>query len=216
MGTYTATVQVKLSGDFAFFIRAERKIVRTSYPIMTPSVARGALKSILWKPDFHYRIKRITVLKNPVFHSILRNEIVQKANSNTNFMTKPKDKFSDDMRQLKHLLVLKDVSYIVDADIALEAESSQSIIKYESMFNRRLSKGQCFQHPYLGTREFSAQFEMPTGEEVAIDWTDSLGTMLFDVRYPIKGAVTIPYFFNAHINNGVMEIPDYLYEEMRR
>lgn len=214
--TYTAKVKAKFSGDFALFTRPEGKVERTSYPIMTPSAARGALEAILWKPEFHYRIRRIIVLKKPVFHSILRNEVARKANISPRFMKKPESTYTDDMRQLRHALILKDVSYIVEADIVLEADSSQKITKYESMFNRRLSKGQCFHRPYLGTREFSAQFEMPTGEERFIDWTDSLGTMFFDFRYPEKGSVTIPYFFNAHVNNGVMEVPDYLYEEVHR
>jgi len=212
---YTSNVKVKFSGDYALFARPEGKVERVSYPLMTPSGARGALEAILWKPEFHYRIRSISVLKRPQFYSILRNEVEKKAHITRTFMKNPKDVFADNMRQLRHSLVLRDVSYIVDASIVVESDSPQKIIKYEQMFKRRLSKGQCFYQPYLGAREFSAHFEEPTGDEMPIDWTDSLGSMFFDFKYPEKGSVTIPYFFNAHVEKGVMEVPDYLYEEVR-
>lgn len=213
---YTANVSAKFSGDYALFTRPEGKVERVSYPIMTPSAARGALEAILWKPEFHYRIRSITALKKPKFYSILRNEVGRKAYITSKFMKEPENRYTDEMRQLRHSLVLKDVSYIVDATIVVYSDTPQKIIKYDQMFKRRLSKGQCFHRPYLGTREFSAHFEKPTGKERLIDWTDSLGSMFFDFKYPGKGSVTIPYFFSAHVEKGVMKVPDYLYEEVNR
>lgn len=216
MRLYTSNVRVKFSGDYALFTRPEGKVERVSYPLMTPSAARGALESIFWKPEFHYRIRSITVLKKPQLYSVLRNEVANKAHITKRFMEDPDNRFADDMRQLRHALVLRDVAYIVDATIVVESDTPKEIIKYEQMFKRRLAKGQCFYQPYLGTREFSARFEEPTGDEVGIDWTDSLGSMFFDFKYPAKGSVTIPYFFNAHVEDGVMEVPNYLYEEVHR
>lgn len=215
MKVYQSNIRVKFSGDYALFTRPEGKVERVSYPIMTPSAARGALESIFWKPEFHYRIRSVSVLKRPQFYSIVRNEVSSKASVTKTFIENPTDVFADDIRQLRHSLVLRDVAYIIDATIVVKSDSPDKIIKYEQMFKRRLAKGQCFYQPYLGTREFSAQFEEPTGNEKPIDWTDSLGSMLFDFRYPEKGSVTIPYFFNARVENGVMKIPDYLYEEVR-
>lgn len=214
MDVYTSNVKVKLSGDYALFTRPEGKVERVSYPLMTPSSARGALEGILWKPEFHYRIRSISVLKKPQYYSILRNEVASKAYITKKFMDEPEDRFVDDMRQLRHSLVLRDVSYIIDATIVVRSDSPKKVIKYEQMFKRRLSKGQCFYQPYLGTREFSARFEEVKGDEEPIDWTDSLGSMLFDFKYPKKGSVTIPYFFNAYVEKGVMEVPNYLYEEV--
>lgn len=213
---YTANIKVKFFGDYALFTRPEGKVERVSYPIMTPSAARGALEAILWKPEFHYRIRSITALKKPKFYSIVRNEVAQKANISKKFMEKPENKYTGDMRQLRHSLVLKDVAYLVEATIVVQSDSPKGIIKYEQMFKRRLVKGQCFYQPYLGTREFSASFKGVTGDEKPIDWTDSLGTMFFDFKYSEKGSVTIPYFFTAQVEQGVMEIPNYLYEEVLR
>lgn len=210
------TVRVKVFGDFALFTRPEGKVERVSYPMMTPSAARGLLEAIFWKPEFKYRIKKITALKKPQFHSIVRNEVSKKASFNKKTMQSPQDVFTDDMRQLRHSLVLKEVAYIIEAAIILQPGTEARIEKYEAMFNRRVTKGQCFHRPYFGTREFSAHFEAVDGTECPVDWTDLIGPMFFDFRYPEKSGLTIPYFFQAEINKGVMEIPAYLYEEVYR
>lgn len=209
-------VQVKVWGDGALFTRPEGKVERVSYPIMTPSAARGVLEAILWKPEFKYRICSIAALTKPKFHSIVRNEVENKASISKKFMKQPENRYTDDIRQLRHSLYLKDVAYIIQAEIVLLEETSHPIEKYESMFTRRVAKGQCFSRPYLGTREFSAQFAPVAETDLAIDWTDDLGPMFFDYRYPHQGSVVIPYFFNATVNKGVMHIPQELYKEVYR
>ncbi|WP_336822039.1 type I-C CRISPR-associated protein Cas5c [Sporosarcina sp. USHLN248] len=210
----TTKVQVKVWGDGALFTRPEGKVERVSYPLMTASAARGVLEAILWKPEFQYRICSISALKYPTFHSIIRNEVDSKASITKKFMEQPEDKYADDMRQLRHSLYLKDVSYIICAEIVLQLDTEQPIEKYEAMFTRRVQKGQCFSRPYLGTREFSANFGPVSATDTPINWTEEIGPMFFDYRYPKNGTTVIPYFFNASVQEGVMYIPQHLYEEV--
>ena len=56
-------VSVRVWGDFACFTRPEMKVERVSYPIMTPSAARGVLEAIFWEPQMCYRIDQILVVK---------------------------------------------------------------------------------------------------------------------------------------------------------
>lgn len=212
----TTNIRVKVWGEGALFTRPEGKVERTSYPTMTPSAARGILESILWKPEFKYLIHNITALHPPKFHSIIRNEVENKATINRPFMENPVHRYADDMRQLRHTLYLKDVSYVIEAEIKLLPTTKEPIEKYESMFNRRVKKGQCFSRPFLGTREFSAHFGEVDGSEKRIDWTDELGPMFFDYYYPKKGSVVIPYFFSASVENGTMKVPQHLYKEVYR
>lgn len=209
-------VKMKVTGEYALFTRPEGKVERVSYPLPTPAAARGIFEAILWKPQIRYEIKSIQVLKQSKFYSIVRNEVATKAAVNSSTMGNPKDYFTDDYRQLRHSLMLKDVAYILEARIVLQPGALDPIEKYLAMFQRRLEKGQCFHRPYLGTRECSAQFGPPLEEDIPIKWTDSLGPMFFDFRYPSEKSVTIPYFFNAEIIDGVMEVPAYLYEEVNR
>src|SRR3984885_4814906 len=56
-------VSVKVWGEFALFTRPELKVERVSYPMMTPSAARGVLDAILYKPQMSWHVRRISVLR---------------------------------------------------------------------------------------------------------------------------------------------------------
>lgn len=91
--------------------------------------------------------------------------------------------------------------------------------KYLAIFERRASKGQCFNQPYLGTREFSCSFKLikdfETNPAKPIDETRELGFMLYDMDFTnIEDPK--PMFFPARIENGVVNIPYYTSEEIRR
>lgn len=70
-------ISLEVWGDFACFSRPECKVERLSYPIITPSAARGILSAIYSKPVVFYRqVKRIEVLKPIKYISFKRNEVV--------------------------------------------------------------------------------------------------------------------------------------------
>src|SRR3989442_11709207 len=78
-----APLEVKVWGAYACFTRPEMKAERVSYPVMTPSAARGLLEAIFWKPEISWQVREIWVL-NPIHHfSILRNEVKHKAAPST-------------------------------------------------------------------------------------------------------------------------------------
>src|ERR1700709_1108292 len=71
-------VRLKVSGARACGTRAEMKVERVSYDVMTPSAARGILEAIHWKPAIKWVVDSIHVL-NPVrFQSTRRNEVGSK------------------------------------------------------------------------------------------------------------------------------------------
>ena len=74
--------------------------------------------------------------------------------------------------------------------------------KYAEMFKRRVKKGQCFR-PYLGCPEFAAMFAEPgESDEVLTGWNESLGLMLYDIRFDPTG--NRPGFFDAKVTGGVL------------
>lgn len=202
-------VRVKVTGDFACFTRPDLKVERMTYPCMTPSAARGVLDAILWKPEFQWYIRRIVVL-NPVrFMSIKRNEINSKQGKNPIVI--------EEKRAQRNTVLLRDVAYIIEASIFMNnATDKRMYEKYvgmtenrEGLFPRRVKKGQCWRRPYLGTREFSAEFMSPEGNEQPIQETIPIGSMLFDIFYDDKGKPQ-PLFFEAVIRDGVLncEVPE--------
>lgn len=214
--TMAPPVKVKVWGDLALFTRPEAKVERVSYPVITPSAARGVLEGIFWKPEFKYIIRSIQVLKPVQYYSILRNEVSSIVPGNIKTSNRPF--FADADRQQRHSLMLRNVAYIIEADIILMSHATEDVAKYRAIFRRRVSKGQCFHRPYLGTRECSAHFAEPSHEDKPIAHSENLGMMLFDIKFPhdlvMKNATAVPYFFDARLNEGVLTVPHHLYQEV--
>src|SRR5947199_5838148 len=79
-GTHTLEVW----GDLASFTRPEMKVERFSYPVITPSAARGIFDAIHWdgkrdghliRPYFHWQVTRIEVLVMSRYIALRRNEV---------------------------------------------------------------------------------------------------------------------------------------------
>lgn len=167
---------IRVGGDFACFTDPNLKVERVSYPAMTPAAARGILEAIFWKPAFRWEVRSITVLKPIKTLSVMRNEIEERQAA--------KPIVVEEKRQQRISLILKDVEYVIAADMVL-VWKNERIEKYKDQFRRKLECGACHHTPYLGTREFAAWFEPASGNEmpeVTID-KQYLGVMLFDTAY---------------------------------
>jgi len=210
------TFCLEVSGPFACFTRPEMKVERVSYDVITPSAARSVFEAILWKPQIRWRITRIEVL-NPIrWINLRRNEVgavistrnVQQAmnagNGNLGL-------YIEDERQQRAGLFLRDVAYRLHAELTLSPKANDPLVKYTEMFARRASKGQCVNQPYLGCREFAADFRLvadPATERPAIDETRDLGWTLHDLDFT-NPTDPQPRFFRAEMKNGVIFVPDF-------
>jgi len=190
MKTNYSPLEVRVWGSFACFTRPEMKVERVTYPVPTPSAARGILEAIFWKPEFTWRITEIWVL-NPInYYSVLRNEVNSKANrrSATGWEKRGGGYKATADRAQRHTLALYDVDYIIRAHIELSPDIDAHPVKYIEQFRRRVRKGQCFHRPYLGNREFAAHFAEPDGSEQPIAQSMSHGRMLYDLDYKSEDA----------------------------
>lgn len=153
-------VSLKVWGDFACFTRPEMKSERVSYDVMTPSAARGILEAIYWKPAITWIIDRIHVLLPIRFTTIRRNELGGKMPYGTVKSAMkggiPPYVFIEDDRQQRAALLLRNVAYVIDAHFDVAGDDANTA-KHKEMFLRRARKGQCFNQPYLGCREFPPQ-----------------------------------------------------------
>lgn len=210
-------VSVKVWGRLACFTRPEMKVERVSYEVMTPSAARGILEAVFWKPEFQWRVQEIHVLRPIRRISLLRNELKSKLAFSTvrKWATEDEHYFIEEDHTQRHTLALQNVAYTILADVHLRRHADAvDSAKYRDQFRRRVARGQCFQRPYLGCREFVADFAPPDGSETPISRTEDLGRMLFDMNYGTKGDRITPRFFQARLQEGVLHVPQRLYEEM--
>ncbi len=210
---------LEVSGEFACFTRPEMKVERVSYDVITPSAARAIFESILWKPAIRWQIVRIEVL-NPIrWINLRRNEVgsVVPVSKVKSVMKQGKGHlglYADEDRQQRAGLFLRDVHYRLHARFEL-LDKKENPAKYSEMFERRVRKGQCFNQPYLGCREFSCDFRPTNGSGASpIAETRDLGWMLYDLDYS-DGGSPCPRFFNARMEKGVIDVPEWDGEEVR-
>jgi CRISPR-associated protein Cas5d len=196
--------RLKVWGENACFTRPEMKVERVSYDVMTPSAARAIMEAILWKPAIRWVIDRIDVLKPIRWESVRRNEL------GTVMSARTRGIYIEDCRQQRASLILRDVAYTIHAHFEMteRAGPNDSVTKFQEMFLRRAEKGQCFNTPYLGCREFSASFELlpmkctlpePIKEDLALGW------MLNDLDFSVEPPQ--PRFFRAKMSAGVINVP---------
>lgn len=211
-------------GDMACFTRPELKVERVSYDVITPSAARAVFESIFWKDAIRWEVTKIEVLNPIKWTAIRRNEVGAVAGKNI------KSIYIEEKRQQKNALLLKDVRYRIYAKLIFipvrdrknmkhDPGSDENPGKYNAMFERRAAKGQCFNQPYLGTREFAASFRLidKNAEDLrpAIDENRDFGIMLYDMDFSdIKNVQ--PMFYRAKMVQGVIMVPAYNSEEILR
>lgn len=232
MEYYDKEFCLEVWGPMACFTRPELKVERVSYDVITPSAARAIFEAIFWKPAIHWQVTKIEVINPIKWTSVRRNEVGAVASKNPIYI--------EDKRQQKNSLLLKDVRYRIWARLefipkwkrqetknpVIDLEESELLHrdenpgKYNAMFERRASKGQCFNQPYLGTRECVASFRLvnPETEEMAAPISENrdLGIMLYDMDFEQNLKNPPAMFYRAKMENGVIIVPPKNSEEILR
>jgi CRISPR-associated protein Cas5d len=207
-------IQFLAHGPRACFTRPEMKAERVSYDVMTPSAARGMLENVYWKPAIKWKVDSITVLNQVRFETFRRNEVGNKlsyANARSAYNNNA-DIWLDatSVRQQRATTYLVDVSYLVTAhfDLTEKAGPEDTCEKHYNIALRRLRKGQCFNQPYFGCREFPASVEIveegtqiPTSYYAGTGEID-LGYMLYDIDFDHEME---PMFFRAKMVDGLID-----------
>jgi len=209
-------IVIRVRGDYALFTRPEMKVERMSYDIITPSAARGIIEAIYWKPSIRWVIDKIHVLNEIEFTNIRRNEVSEKISENVarRIIKGAKEPFylaTNDVRQQRAAMVLKNVDYVIEAHFEMlpeKADPDDTVEKHYNMVIRRLRKGQYFSAPCLGTREFDAKVEFIEDGVIPksqLTGTRDLGWMLYDMDFSNPQDIT-PKFFKAEMRAGVIDL----------
>ncbi len=186
---------------------------RASYPLPTPSAARNILDSICWKPEMRWIVTSISLLNPVKYGSVKRNEVQSKlsplsvkrwmANSSA-FEPLRAGAGTDTDGTPRNTLLLRDVAFVIEAyPHVFDTKGDNTPQKYAAMLMRRAEKGQCYQRPSLGCREFAANFEPATASDQPQPISEDLGRMLYDIVFRPDG--NRPVFFSARLENGVMD-----------
>jgi CRISPR-associated protein Cas5d len=231
------TQVLEVWGDLACFTRPEMKVERFSYPVITPSAARGIFDAIYWegirenggatiRPYFYWQMSRIEVFTQPKYVALRRNEVKDKGPSESEVFrwaegrAEPEPVWADGNeakdkgRTQRQTMALKGVRYRLHAHIEPKREFVKDTAKFNEMFRRRASRGQCFQQPYFGCREFPAYFKPVEDCQTPVSWDADLGWMVYDVfdlgQQSVEGTRPFISLFKATVKGGVLDVPHYL------
>lgn len=199
-------VHIRCSGPTALFANPHFRADPLSYPVPTPSALKGLVKSIYWKPEFEWEIRRFVVLNPIQFDTSVSTSIKMPGK---------------DGRTQTTCTVLVDVAYMVSAEAVVNPlRSRDTADRYEHEFVRRLNAGQNFHTPTFGRKEYLAFVEhVSVQEALRVQGTpDSrkLGRMLLDLVPLSPGADTYrSVFYGPEMKEGVVYVPESAYARDR-
>jgi CRISPR-associated protein Cas5d len=203
---------MRVKGMFACFSRPELKVERVSYAVPTPSAVCGIYSAVLWKPAIRWHVQRIHVCRPIQFVAFRRNEVNSVASAPAEETIRNGGPaptfFADTDRAQRNTVALYDVEYVFESFFTMTegAGESDNVTKFVDMFQRRLEKGQCFMTPYLGCREFSAEFS-PAEEPIRpVKDDQDLGLMLWGISFTPSG--NRAHFFRARLEKGTVHVPE--------
>jgi CRISPR-associated protein Cas5d len=196
------------SGRFACWTRPDLKVERVSYPVPTPSGARGVVEAVFWKPEVSVVIRRIEVLSPIRWTRITRNEVTNIITDDwlTRARTDPGHRFdAAEQRDQRSTLLLRDVRYRIHFQYVMRPHASGPVAKYRDQFRRRVERGACYQQPFLATREFSAAFG-PATDKIPEPFDLEPFIMLHSIDYGDRGH-EIYSWFAAEVRGGILDVP---------
>ena len=169
----TYPIAMELAGSTAMWTRPDTGDSPVSYPAPTCSAVKAIFESILWGPAVEIIPAKVELCAPIQYHSYI-----------TNYggpLRSGKSLAKGDSFQLL-ATVLIDVCYKLYAVVRPNREKNrlpESALRwdsrttspghaYQSIFHRRLKRGQCYSIPALGWREFTPSYFGPLRDETAV------------------------------------------------
>jgi CRISPR-associated protein Cas5d len=160
------------------------------------------LEAVFWKPQFRWQVTEIWVLRPVRYQSLFRNEITQRQTLAGGYIDVAES------RTQRHTLALRDARYRIHATVEVHPDCDDDPAKFRDQFRRRIERGACFHRPYLGCREFAADFGPASTSDAPLNLDQDLGIMLYDIDYiPDGDGRGTPMFFHAQLDRGVVRVP---------
>lgn len=209
-------IQMEVSGNTAMWTRPDTGDCPVSYPAPTYSAVKAIFESILWGPDIEIIPRKVELCAPIQYHSYATNyggplRSSGHIRNNNNYQL--------------YATVLIDVCYKLYAEVIPNWKKSKLPEKamewdqkttspghaYQSIFQRRLKRGQSYSIPILGWKEFTPSYfgELRSTTHVLSDMPPipipSMLRQVFPGGY--KSEVSFQYYQNLTIQNGTLIYP---------
>ena len=215
MTTHPYPIQMEIAGHTAMWTRPDTGSCPVSYPAPTYSAVKAIFESILWGP-----VIEIVPIKAEICNPIQYHSYA----TNYGGPLRENDKIKTNNNYQQFATVLTDVCYKLYAEVIINRKKDNLPINainwdkkttspghaYQSIFQRRLKRGQCYAIPTLGLKEFTlsyfGEFRSDTNAESKITITiPSMLRQVFSEGY--NSNVSCIYDQNIKIENGVLIYP---------
>jgi CRISPR-associated protein Cas5d len=199
------TIRVWVRAAHAFFADPTTS-GKNSYPVITPSAARGLLENVYKKPEFRYRINRIGIIKAGTTFSVVTNDVKNRAGAT------PIDPTRDEHHTQQLTVRLQDVEYLIECSIHPEPHADKPEAAYRAQLIRRLERGEYFRSPYAGREECFADVALAARDTTPDGSINAdFGSMPLDFAYlgPRQ-----PYYYHAVARDGWIDVPTGVYDDI--
>ncbi len=209
-------ISLEISGPTAMWTRPDTGDCPVSYPAPTYSAVKAIFESILWGPAVEIIPTKVEICTPIQYHSYVTN-------------------YGGPLRSGKSLkngssyqllaTVLIDVCYklyavvksnkvnnkLPQSALIWESKTTSPRHAYQAIFNRRLSRGQCYSIPSLGWKEFTPSYFGDLRKETKVEESISkisIPSMMREV-FPggYKSQVLFVYDKDLIIDKGVLTYP---------
>ncbi len=170
-------ISIVAEGSFGCFTIPAFVTERVSYELPPPSAVRGMLEAILWKPEFRYIVRSVAMMR----HS--SGEPTRFMTLKTNEVERGDCVVDGKAREQRRSNILRYPAFLIEVGFASGArpitKPGHNMQTYMEFFKRRVLKGQNFQTPFLGQREYPADVRLATEADVPLDETRPLGAFSY-------------------------------------
>ena len=204
-------ITMEIAGPTAIWTRPDTGDSPGTYPAPTGSAAKGVFESVLWNPAVEIIPTRVEICAPLVFHHYT---------TNYGGPLRKSGQISGGNNYQLFATVLINVCYRLHAEIrpAERTPHSEKIARwlertrspahaFQEIFRRRLKRGQCYNVPSLGWREFAPSYAGVFRPETRVQETINLSmASMLDRVFPGGpfSAYGPTFLQNAEIRNGVL------------
>lgn len=209
-------VEMEIAGSTAMWTRPDTGDSPVSYPAPTYSAVKAIFESVLWGPDVEIIPVKVEVCAPIEYHSYCTNyggplrssKSIKEGNNYQLYATVLTDVC---YRLYANVVAYKDKNKLPQSALEWDKKTTAPGHAYQSIFRRRIKRGQCYTVPALGWKEFTpsyfGEFRDSTRiyAEISAVVIPSMLRQVFSEGF--DSPVSYIYDTDISIKNGVLEYP---------
>ena len=209
-------IEMEIAGNTAMWTRPDTGDCPVSYPAPTYSAVKAIFESILWGPGIEIIPTKVELCAPIQYHSYCTNyggplRNLQSIKEGNNYQLYATVLIDVCYRLFAEVVPNKEKGKLSERALQWDQKTTSPGHAYQSIFQRRLKRGQCYSIPVLGWKEFTPSYfgKFRDSTQVVSDSIPvSIPSMLRQVfSQGYASPVSYAYDNDLVIQNGVLVYP---------